>query len=322
MSRWPTIVVLLSLAACGGADGPTPEEAGPAFPVAKTADAGPVRLTVRLSAESLSLAEALVLEEEVSAEPGFTAELPEFDASEFEGFGAVAVTESPPVEEAGRTVLRRRVTLEPERSGTLGIPPRESWFRRQGEDRESPVQSDPIPIAVAPIEDPSAAAIPEPRGLLRPEEVAAGGGPSPLLFLAGLPVLALVAILVLRRRRRPAPPPVPAHEIAFESLRRLVAAKLLEAGETERFFTVLAAILREYVERRFAVRAPERTTEEFLREAAEHEALAAHREGLRGFLTFADRVKFARHAAAESDVQTSFDTVKTFVALTAEGAHA
>jgi hypothetical protein len=316
------MLLLVFLAACGARPESAPPDPGPVFAVARTTDAGPVRLTVRLTADRLSLAEALVLEEEVSAEPGFAAELPEFDAAEFEGFGATAVTDLPPGGEGGRTVLRRRVTLEPERSGDLSIPRREAWFSRAGEDRESPVRSEPLPIAVAPIEDPASAAVPEPRGLLRPEQVAAGGGPSPLLLLLALPVLALAAVLILKRRRRPAPPPVPAHEIAIEALRRLVAAKLIEAGEIERFINVLSAILREYVERRFAVRAPERTTEEFLREAAGNPALAAHGEGLRSFLTFADRVKFARHTPKEADVQASFDTVKSFVAATAEVAHA
>ena len=200
----------------------------------------------------------------------------------------------------------------------MTVPPREAWFRKAGEERESFVKSEAIPVTVSPIEDPAAAKPPEPRGVLTPGEAGPRGGLSPWWLSAALPVAAVVFLLVRRRRAKTLPPPPPAHEIAWEALRRLVAAKLIEAGEVERFFTALSAILREYVERRFAVRAPERTTEEFLREAAGHPALAGRRDGLARFLALADLVKFARHAPEESGVQASFTAVKEFVSQTAE----
>jgi hypothetical protein len=223
----------------------------------------------------------------------------------------------------GVTVLRRRLTLEPERSGTLEIPAREAWFHRAGEDAETSVASEPITLTVTPIENAESIELPEPRPLLRPEEVAAERGASPWWWgLLAVPLVAVAGVVLWRRRRRPAPPARPAHELAWEALRRLAAAKLLEKGETERFFVVLTAILREYVERRFGVKAPERTTREFLAEAATHPSLAGHRERLGGFLVLADRVKFARHEPEEADVQAAFDTTKSFVEATREGAHA
>ncbi len=92
--------------------------------------------------------------------------------------------------------------------------------------------------------------------------------------------------------------------------------RLLEKGEIERFFVILSAILRDYIERRFGVHAPERTTEEFLEEAAAHPALAKHRGRLGQFLSLADRVKFARYRPDDEAVQGAFDAAKQFISET------
>ena len=55
--------------------------------------------------------------------------------------------------------------------------------------------------------------------------------------------------------------------MARQALARLDELDLLGKGDLEGYFVYLSAILREFVERRFGLRAPERTTEEFLREA-------------------------------------------------------
>ena len=111
-------------------------------------------------------------------------------------------------------------------------------------------------------------------------------------------------------------PPVPPHEVAYDALRRLLALRLIEKGEIERFFVFLSAILREYIESRFGVHAPERTTEEFLEEATRHRALESHRARLGEFLRLCDQVKFARYQPDDSTIQQAFDVVKRFIAET------
>ena len=315
------LVTILTFAAlgCGGPAADAP--AAPAtFAVTRTASGGPVTLSVRISKDEVGLAQTIVLEEEVAAEPGFVAELPEFLPEEFEGMGVTDIGEAPVEHRAGGTVRKRHLTLEPERSGTLTIPSREAWFSREGNETESSVATEPIEIRVSPIENAASIALPPSRPALREEDVAPPGGLSPWWAVPVGLAAAAAAVLVLRRRRKPAPPARPAHEIAFESLRRLVALDLIAKGEVERFFVTLSAILREYVERRFGVRAPERTTKEFLAECAEHPRLAGYRAELGDFLTVADRVKFARHAPEEADIQRAFDRAKSFVAQTAEEA--
>ncbi len=123
-----------------------------------------------------------------------------------------------------------------------------------------------------------------------------------LAVLAGVALLAaLVAFAVralIRRARRPTPPPppVPPHERALRELETLRAKGWMERGEAEPFYVALSDIVRRYLEGRFALRAPELTTEEFIREAAVHTALQdAHRKLVSDFLVQSDLVKFARH---------------------------
>src|SRR4030095_3841512 len=80
-------------------------------------------------------------------------------------------------------------------------------------------------------------------------------------------VLALISlgIVLWRRHARKAPaqmtaPPVPPDERA----RRDLAAALRLLSDPDRFCTRVSAILRRYLEERFGLNAPDRTTEEFL----------------------------------------------------------
>lgn len=315
------LLLLLSallLTACGGKDAvSTSGGHGPHFTVEKTATAGPVTLTIRLTKDHLGLADDLVLEQEVHADKGFEAELPEFDADEFAEMGVTSVDEDPPEREKGATILRRRLTLEPQRSGKLTIPAFEAWFSKDGSKSDSSVLSKPIPITVKPIANAEKVKLPSFRPLIAEKSTPRGGISPWWASLAAIPLLLAAGVLVARRKRK-GPPPRPAHEIAFEALRCLAAAGLLEKDEVERFFVVLSAILREYVERRFGVRAPELTTKEFLDEASRDRRLSGHRTALSDFLTLADRVKFARFSPEEADVKAAFDRARDFVETTRE----
>ena len=143
-----------------------------------------------------------------------------------------------------------------------------------------------------------------------------GGSLTWVLGGGALVVALAAAVILLRRRKVFVPPPTPPHEIAYEALRRLVALQLIEKEEIELFFVHLSKILRDYVENRFEVMAPERTTEEFLVEAASHPALGGHQARLGRFLTLCDQVKFARFQPDDATIQEAFDVVKQFLAET------
>lgn len=140
-------------------------------------------------------------------------------------------------------------------------------------------------------------------------------------------VISLAAWLVARQRRLALTRVVtrPAHEIALERLDALLAKKLLAGADnglspSERFkvfFDEASAILREYIEDRFHVRAPERTTEEFLRDARGSVALPENDvDALGRFLNQCDLVKFARHTPAPEEGDRAAGIVREFIVKT------
>ena len=138
------------------------------------------------------------------------------------------------------------------------------------------------------------------------------------LILLGI-VLLTAAFLLLRRRMlrkaaEPAAPPPTPYEVAMEALKRLLELGWIEEGRVEPFFVELSAIVRTYVEARFALRAPEQTTEEFIRAAASSSALSLeHRQLIVGFLTECDLVKFARHTPGAPEMRAAYDATERFV---------
>jgi hypothetical protein len=109
----------------------------------------------------------------------------------------------------------------------------------------------------------------------------------------------------------------PAHEIAYERLRVLVGQNLIETGKIKEFYEGISDILRHYIEHRFDLRAPERTTEEFLFEIRYSTALSlSDKENLGEFLKHCDMVKFAKYNPTNEQIQKTFDLVKKFIEKT------
>ena len=112
--------------------------------------------------------------------------------------------------------------------------------------------------------------------------------------------------------------PEPPHAIAIQRLRALQQKGYHSSGQCEPFYVDCSNILREYLEGRFAIRAPESTTEEFLQEAATHHALSSkHKSRMANFLQLSDLVKFAKHQPEASDMTRGFNLVLQIVEETA-----
>ena len=129
-----------------------------------------------------------------------------------------------------------------------------------------------------------------------------------------------VAVWKLMSRRAPdaLEPELPAGEWAMLELARLEQERLPERGEVEGFFVRLSDVVRAYVERRFAIAAPDRTTQEFLREAAHHPDLAGeHERTIGAFLRSADMVKFAAARPGADTCDNALAAMRGFVERTA-----
>jgi hypothetical protein len=139
--------------------------------------------------------------------------------------------------------------------------------------------------------------------------------------LASVAALCLGAFtLLLRRLLRPGPPP-PAHAVALQSLDALAGDGLAAAGRVHEFHVRLTDIVRRYIEGRFGIRAPERTTPEFLAEARTSDAFTDdQRRRLAELLTAADRVKFGGVRPDATSCEGSLASARAFVTETVPSA--
>lgn len=151
------------------------------------------------------------------------------------------------------------------------------------------------------------------RGIKPPVDI-----PDPWLWLwvllSGLAAAILVLVIVGLFRRKKArvveevviPPHVRAKQRLAEALRLI--------GDPNQFCTEVSQTLRLYLEERFTLRAPERTTEEFLVELQNSKQLTIDQKlSLSEFLQSCDLVKFARHEPTESNLRQLHDSALRLV---------
>ena len=280
---------------------PTADEAAPpAKPVVKTADRGPVKLVVTADRDRISIAERLNLTIEVQAAEGIEVEMPQFGAqmNDFQ----IRDFREPPLDDLGDGVRRylQVYDLDIFLSGEYNVPAITARYRdRRGastamEDdaQEKPaaeLTTEPFTIEVTSLLEGEF----DPTSFRDVKEVVELPADRTWAWVAwvggavGFVVLCVVLVLIVRWRSRRSERMIviPPHEWAFRQLRELADAKLIEAGRVRDFYYRLSEITRTYIELRFALLAPERTTEEFLEEMRVGNALPLeHQAPLAEFL--------------------------------------
>ena len=103
-----------------------------------------------------------------------------------------------------------------------------------------------------------------------------------------------------------------AYTDALEDLERLFA--LVDREESRPYAIKSSAIIRRYIETRFELSAPRRSTEEFLEEAQQSPKLPpAHQTSLREYLRICDLLKFARTLANRTELVQLHEAAVRFV---------
>jgi hypothetical protein len=137
--------------------------------------------------------------------------------------------------------------------------------------------------------------------------------------IVGAVVVALGVTYIIRRRRRGAA----GRRLTLleQTLASLEETKPLMQPDTAREFGIAASeVIRNYIEKRFAVKATQRTTEEFLQALLQssNEALSRHRALLAKFLQQCDFIKFAGAKLGAADLESLFQSARGFVLETGE----
>jgi hypothetical protein len=284
--------------------------------IVKTVEEGPVKATVEVRPAKPRLGDRLELTLVVEARPGVELEMPPFG----EALGRFAIAEFVPRSERradGGAVERQRYLLEAPMSGRQRLPSLRIAWRALGDAGAAEVHellTEELSVEVASLlpDDKRGASLRPLRGVL-PERGTRRN--QVLLGLAGILLIgagAFVGAKALRRRtaeklRRSA------FEVAMDRLAALEASGLPDGERADPWYVELSGIVRSYLEDRFAIRAPELTTEEFLREAGRSLEVSGQRELLGRFLERCDRVKFAAYRPGDAESREAIASARRFL---------
>ena len=281
-----------------------------------------MRLSLKINKKEITIADRITLVIEAVADEGYEVELPMF-GEKLQEFGIVDYEGPlPKLVEDGRILYKKQYLLEPFLSGDYVISPVTVRFWKKGEEKSDAheIETEAVTVAVKSI-------LPENYKELQIKEIAGpvelpatGGWQFYAIAAGGLVLLSAAGVIVycLRRRRKIAEETrIPAHELAYMQLERLIQENLVEKGELKVFYFRISDILRHYIENRFGLHAPERTTEEFLSELGNDSVLEeVHKGLLQEFLVHCDLVKFAEHRPTDEEIQKTFDVCKEFIMAT------
>jgi hypothetical protein len=299
------------------------------FEIDKDYERGPLAVHVRVDKAKVTIADTFLMELEAAIGPGYEVQMPKVDKV-LENFGIVDWENlGDKLDENNNVVSRYRYKLEPFLSGTFQIPAFtfEFYDENSPEDKKHEVTTEPIDIEVTSLLGEQRAEL-KIAGIEGVVEMPAKPSYWWVWVLCAAGIIAAVGFFAhLRHRRIKELVRIfkPAHEIAYERLRALVKQDLIKAGKIKEFYERLSDILRHYVEHRFNLRAPERTTEEFLAELPSIRLRSGQatdvlsqpdQERLGEFLQHCDLVKFAKYNPTAEQIQKTFDLVKDFIEAT------
>ncbi len=311
------VAALFLLPGCRG-NSKSPSEAHK--PARSEVQRGPVRVTVEVQPSKASLSDEPVLTLTIDAEEGVAVEKPPFGAT-LGGFKIHGPREPLPKINNGRQIIQQVYTLEPTETGRLRIDPISVAFtdrRPKGDGRKQTVATEPISVEITSLLGDRSPSL----GDLRPPAAPIGLPSHWAAWTIGLTAVAVVAALIgwwltRRRRREKAADAVilSPEQLANIELDKLVASGLADR-DIKQFYVELTSIVRRYIERTTAIRAPEQTTEEFLREISRAHTFGSDEcSRLRDFLEAADLVKFAAHQPRAEDIAESIRRARLFVGM-------
>jgi len=312
-------VALLLIAACARLPGERSE--GPRAARSEV-EQGPVRVTVVVEPAEVTLSDEPTMTLTIDSRRGVTVEKPLFG----EAIGDIRIRgekQSEPRVKGDRRIVERVFTLEPTRTGSLPIWPIAVTFTDAhdgrspgGDGKQYTIETEQLTIEVGTTIE----SRPESLDKLRKE-----APPVPLPSTAGWFVWVSVAAVLLlsggvlvwwlraRRERAALAVLLTPRERADLALRKLRQSGLAER-DVKLYYVELTGIVRRYVEETTGIRAPEQTTEEFLREISRQETFPAEQSRrLKDFLESADLVKFAKHEPLAEDIEHSYQRAESLI---------
>lgn len=292
-------------------------------PLTQEAASDHAKFTVALSPVEPTSAQTLTLTITAELKPGYDLGFIALDNSLPDGWRVLDANDAPPrINPDNSRTITRTIRLEPFLPGKVEIKSFDLPVRPTppaGSDAVEAVSTKPITLTVKSVlPDPASKELAEIKPAARPPYqlpawawAAIGGG------VVALGALAFAVAIMIRRARRIKIVRLTADQHASNRLTELLAREFITQDNSREYYQGLSDILRGYIEDRFNLAAPERTTDEFLREAKLSNALSAGDvDVLERFLTHCDMVKFAAMRPDRAQAEATLATVREFIERT------
>lgn len=325
MKRPPTILAALLAAGVltGGCRPPAGHDKKPVettAPLVSDAASGPVDARLTLEPQTVRLDRDTMLTLQITAPAEMEIKVPALDGR-VQGFVVSGTFDRPPETRDGRVIRERCARLTPQLSDVYRIAPMPIRYRAEANGAtEQWFPTKAIRLKAAPVLDGAT-----------PADIAAPDGPVWIypgfktvalwiLAAAGIAAAAWFAWRFARRLRRTIQlRRMSPKERALHDLAELLDKDLVTKGLVKDFYFELTMIVRAYIERAHAIRAPEQTTEEFLEAVSQDPRFSAEVvRRLRSFLQAADLVKYAAYHPQSTAVEQSLATARDYIVTDAE----
>lgn len=290
----------------------------------RIAEKGPVKMTVRLSPKEPRLSDLVDMDIIIEAQPDVELKPPAF--GEAVGDFLMRDYSEKPADNSDKSKVVRRFhyQLEPAHAGKHLIRSVTMEFtdkRKATESKGEPIalETEPLEINVTSELGDKTPTLADLAPMLPPKPLPPKPIWSWLATISGA-IVVIVAAILLRRKLKTAAAPIEIRrtpeEIAHAELKALLAENLPGKGLHKEFYVRLTGIVRRYIEGTTGLRAPEQTTEEFLRDMRSRNIFPAERSvQLANFLEAADMVKYAAMQPGERQIEESIARAQEFVGL-------
>jgi len=319
MNRWGYIFfcVMISLLAMTSRSGAADTPVGQ--PLVSDTSLGPVSVSMSFDPPVVRLDRDVLLVIRMTSPTNVVVKLPGMD-TRVNGFAVSGNYDEPPKVSDGRSVRTRHIRLTPRISNEYRIAPMAVTWK-------DPATGAAQWFPTKPVIMPSEALQKEAPG----KDIAAACGPvwiyPGLKGILGytLAALGLVALgylgwrLFRKIRREVQLRRMSPRERALFELAELLARDLVGHHRVKEFYFELTMIVRAYIERAHAIRAPEQTTEEFLAAVSVDNRFSRDVvKRLREFMQAADLVKYAGIQPDPVSVEAATSTAKNYIETDAE----
>lgn len=277
---------------------------------------GDVSLRLAATPDRVSPASDYMVTLTLEAPSGLKVALPDL-RDRFQGFSLAEDFADEPVDAGGRTRTVYRWRLEPEPAADrYRLAPFAVRTQDAGASASAAVSFATPPVVFPPEgERESVTGAPE----VSPEPVHIPPTAKTITLwglsaLAGAVLLALLVWALARLTHRVRTALRSPIENARIELARLLERKLPSRGLFKEFYIELTMVVRRYIERTHGIRAPQQTTEEFLRAVRDAAAFSPETVAqLQTFLESADLVKFAGKRADSSMTDEATEKARTYM---------